>query len=88
MVFLGSGSLDDRPWRDRVEVRIGDVNGPKGGDDKYCRVSLQTPLGPVRSTLRFDPDTRALTIRPTTSSRAGGTSARFSRADGTGALRC
>ncbi len=30
-----------------VEVRIGDQNGPRGGDDKYCRVTVQTPLGAV-----------------------------------------
>ena len=30
-----------------VEVRIGDVNGPKGGEDKYCRVTLESPLGTV-----------------------------------------
>lgn len=30
-----------------VEVRIGDINGPKGGKDKYCRLTLQSPLGTV-----------------------------------------
>lgn len=30
----------------RVSVTIADVNGPKGGEDKLCRVRLVTAAGP------------------------------------------
>lgn len=26
-----------------VDVQIGDVNGPKGGEDKYCRINVSIP---------------------------------------------
>ena len=32
-----------RIWVDRVEVQLGDVNGPRGGADKFCRVLVQLP---------------------------------------------
>ena len=30
-----------RVWVDRVEVQLGDVNGPRGGADKCCRVMVR-----------------------------------------------
>lgn len=27
----------------RIVVRLGDVNGPKGGEDKYCRIKVEMP---------------------------------------------
>jgi len=30
-----------RVWVDRVEVHLGDVNGPRGGADKVCRVIVR-----------------------------------------------
>ncbi len=35
-----------RLWVERVEVRLGDVNGPRGGADKFCRVLMRLPLLP------------------------------------------
>lgn len=36
-----------RIWVDRVEVQLGDVNGPRGGQDKFCRVLVRLPHLPV-----------------------------------------
>lgn len=27
----------------RIQVRLGDVNGPKGGKDMYCRIRVEMP---------------------------------------------
>lgn len=27
----------------RIQVRLGDVNGPKGGKDMYCRIRVELP---------------------------------------------
>jgi len=32
-----------RMWVDRVEVELGDVNGPRGGPGKSCRVMVRLP---------------------------------------------
>lgn len=32
-----------RMWVDRVEVELGDVNGPRGGPGKFCRVMVRLP---------------------------------------------
>jgi putative sigma-54 modulation protein len=29
------------PAIDRIEVRVGDMNGPRGGIDKYCRIIVR-----------------------------------------------
>jgi len=31
----------NRIWVDRVEVQLGDVNGPRGAPDKFCRVLVR-----------------------------------------------
>lgn len=36
-----------RLWVDRVEVHLGDVNGPRGGADKFCHVMVRLPHLPV-----------------------------------------
>jgi ribosome-associated translation inhibitor RaiA len=36
-----------RIWVDRVEVQLGDVNGPRGGADKFCRVMVRLPHLPA-----------------------------------------
>jgi ribosome-associated translation inhibitor RaiA len=36
-----------RVWVDRVEVQLGDVNGPRGGADKFCRVMVRMPQLPA-----------------------------------------
>jgi ribosome-associated translation inhibitor RaiA len=36
-----------RVWVDRVEVQLGDVNGSRGGDDKFCRVLVRLPNLPT-----------------------------------------
>ncbi|HQR53449.1 MAG TPA: HPF/RaiA family ribosome-associated protein [Burkholderiales bacterium] len=36
-----------RIWVDRVEVQVGDVNGPRGGADKFCRVMVRLPQLPA-----------------------------------------
>lgn len=36
-----------RVWVDRVEVHLGDVNGPRGGRDKFCRVLVRFPTLPA-----------------------------------------
>lgn len=40
------GALDSVPTRvPRVDIRISDINGPKGGDDKHCRISSRLTTG-------------------------------------------
>jgi ribosome hibernation promoting factor len=36
-----------RVWVDRVEVQLGDVNGPRGGADKFCHVVVRLPSLPA-----------------------------------------
>jgi ribosome-associated translation inhibitor RaiA len=36
-----------RMWVERVEVQVGDVNGPRGGVDKFCRVMIRLPRLPA-----------------------------------------
>jgi len=33
-------------WMRHARVRLGDTNGPRGGVDKFCRVTVNLPAGP------------------------------------------
>lgn len=44
---LESALQRHRIWVDRVEVQLGDVNGPRGGKDKFCRVLVRFPALPA-----------------------------------------
>lgn len=46
-IALGAGLESIKPYVHSLDAYLTDVNGPRGGPDKRCRIVAQTPTGPV-----------------------------------------
>ncbi|MGA8055807.1 MAG: HPF/RaiA family ribosome-associated protein [Burkholderiales bacterium] len=60
-----------RVWIERVEVQLGDVNGPRGGADRFCRVLVRFPT--LRALVIKDLGSDLYAVISSTADRAGRT---------------